>query len=254
MPSPLRLPCPASHSLQQPLSSPSHGADPAVVVSFPLDGDADGAHLVAWTTTPWTLPSNLALCVNAEFDYVKARDPGESCCVCWACCVRWLLLCCVSTLGLMTSRRGTRVSAGWCACCACCACRARCARCAVIMTRRLLPPCKQQHAGPALTQALTPRPFPLLPLPPPSAFPPPHAATGRVYIVMESRLAEIPGAVPKPKKGGKKGGEEAAPKGFEVGGFEGLGRQVERFSVFAHADFAPVHRSVRRPWLDTASP
>ena len=51
-------------------------ADPAVIVSFPLDGDEDGASLVAWTTTPWTLPSNLALCVNAEFDYVKARDPG----------------------------------------------------------------------------------------------------------------------------------------------------------------------------------
>ncbi len=49
-------------------------------MSFPLDGDEDGAHLVAWTTTPWTLPSNLALCVNAEFDYVKARDPGGMLC------------------------------------------------------------------------------------------------------------------------------------------------------------------------------
>jgi len=47
-----------------------------VIVSFPLDGDVDGASLVAWTTTPWTLPSNLALCVHAEFDYVKAKDPG----------------------------------------------------------------------------------------------------------------------------------------------------------------------------------
>ena len=47
------------------------------------------------------------------------------------------------------------------------------------------------------------------------------AATGKVYIVMESRLGEIPGAVPKAKKGGKgKGGDAAAadaPKGFEVG-------------------------------------
>lgn len=49
-----------------------------MIVSFPLDGDEDGAHLVAWTTTPWTLPSNLSLCVNAEFDYVKAKDPGKS--------------------------------------------------------------------------------------------------------------------------------------------------------------------------------
>ena len=26
------------------------------------------------TTTPWTLPSNLALCVNGDYDYVKIRD------------------------------------------------------------------------------------------------------------------------------------------------------------------------------------
>jgi len=49
--------------------------DPAVMVCFPMDGDADGASLIAWTTTPWTLPSNLSLCVNADFDYVKAKDP-----------------------------------------------------------------------------------------------------------------------------------------------------------------------------------
>ncbi|GBF99525.1 hypothetical protein Rsub_11959 [Raphidocelis subcapitata] len=50
-------------------------SDPAVMVSFPIDGDADGASLVAWTTTPWTLPSNLALCVHPEFGYVKVRNP-----------------------------------------------------------------------------------------------------------------------------------------------------------------------------------
>lgn len=43
----------------------------------------------------------------------------------------------------------------------------------------------------------------------------PRAATGRVYVVKESRVGEIPGAIPKAKKG-KKGGDEAAPKGFEV--------------------------------------
>ena len=37
--------------------------DPAVVVSFPLV-DEPGVSLLAWTTTPWTLPSNMALCVN----------------------------------------------------------------------------------------------------------------------------------------------------------------------------------------------
>lgn len=41
------------------------------MVSFPINEDPDHASLIAWTTTPWTLPSNLALCVNAEFTYVK---------------------------------------------------------------------------------------------------------------------------------------------------------------------------------------
>nr|WCZ58604.1 isoleucyl-tRNA synthetase [Andalucia godoyi] len=49
-------------------------SDPAVVVSFPVVGHAQKAALVAWTTTPWTLPSNLALCVNPEMDYVTVRD------------------------------------------------------------------------------------------------------------------------------------------------------------------------------------
>nr|CAD1839759.1 unnamed protein product [Ananas comosus var. bracteatus] len=48
--------------------------DPAIMVSFPIVGDPDNAALVAWTTTPWTLPSNLALCVNANLVYVKVRD------------------------------------------------------------------------------------------------------------------------------------------------------------------------------------
>ncbi|XP_074008531.1 isoleucine--tRNA ligase, cytoplasmic isoform X2 [Numenius arquata] len=47
--------------------------DPSVIVSFPLDEDTS-ISLVAWTTTPWTLPSNLALCVNPELQYVKLRD------------------------------------------------------------------------------------------------------------------------------------------------------------------------------------
>jgi isoleucyl-tRNA synthetase len=39
--------------------------------------DKDGASLVAWTTTPWTLPSNLALCVHPELTYVRVRDPAK---------------------------------------------------------------------------------------------------------------------------------------------------------------------------------
>ncbi|KAG9337039.1 hypothetical protein JZ751_029806, partial [Albula glossodonta] len=46
--------------------------DPSVIVNFPLVED-ENISLIAWTTTPWTLPSNLALCVNPEFQYVKVK-------------------------------------------------------------------------------------------------------------------------------------------------------------------------------------
>uniref|UniRef100_A0ABI7X1Z1 isoleucine--tRNA ligase n=1 Tax=Felis catus TaxID=9685 RepID=A0ABI7X1Z1_FELCA len=47
--------------------------DPSVFVTFPLEED-ENVSLVAWTTTPWTLPSNLALCVNPDMQYVKIKD------------------------------------------------------------------------------------------------------------------------------------------------------------------------------------
>lgn len=47
--------------------------DPEIMVAFPVVGDPDSASFVAWTTTPWTLPSNLALCVNAKFVYIKVQ-------------------------------------------------------------------------------------------------------------------------------------------------------------------------------------
>ena len=47
--------------------------DTTVVVSFPLEENPT-VSLVAWTTTPWTLVSNLALCVNPHFDYVKVEE------------------------------------------------------------------------------------------------------------------------------------------------------------------------------------
>uniref|UniRef100_A0A8C7GLV9 Isoleucine--tRNA ligase, cytoplasmic n=1 Tax=Oncorhynchus kisutch TaxID=8019 RepID=A0A8C7GLV9_ONCKI len=46
--------------------------DPSVIVNFPLLED-ENVCLIAWTTTPWTLPSNLALCVNSELQYVKVK-------------------------------------------------------------------------------------------------------------------------------------------------------------------------------------
>lgn len=47
--------------------------DPAIVVSFPLVEDPT-VSFVAWTTTPWTLPSNLALCVHPELKYVQIKQ------------------------------------------------------------------------------------------------------------------------------------------------------------------------------------
>ena len=47
--------------------------DPAVVVHFPIVGEED-VSFVAWTTTPWTLPSNIALCVHEKLEYVKLLD------------------------------------------------------------------------------------------------------------------------------------------------------------------------------------
>jgi isoleucyl-tRNA synthetase len=46
--------------------------DPAITILFKVK-DQDFS-IAAWTTTPWTLPSNLALCVGADIDYVKVRD------------------------------------------------------------------------------------------------------------------------------------------------------------------------------------
>lgn len=50
--------------------------DPAVTVRFPLHDQADTA-VLAWTTTPWTLPSNLALAVGPAISYVKVSDEQD---------------------------------------------------------------------------------------------------------------------------------------------------------------------------------
>lgn len=56
--------------------------DPTLTVTFPITGVVDGAsadtslvgaYALAWTTTPWTLPSNLALAVNPGVNYVEVK-------------------------------------------------------------------------------------------------------------------------------------------------------------------------------------
>ncbi|KAJ9459743.1 putative isoleucine--tRNA ligase [Diplonema papillatum] len=47
--------------------------DPSVVVTFPWLQD-ESISFLAWTTTPWTLPSNLMLCVNPTLKYILIED------------------------------------------------------------------------------------------------------------------------------------------------------------------------------------
>ena len=52
-------------------------ADPSVTVRFPVKGQAD-TYFLAWTTTPWTLPSNLLLAVGESLRYIRARKGDET--------------------------------------------------------------------------------------------------------------------------------------------------------------------------------
>jgi isoleucyl-tRNA synthetase len=75
---------PFSTALATPLSNFEAGQDfrdvpdPWLVVNFPVVGE-ENHYFCAWTTTPWTLPSNLALCVHPEMEYctVKEAESGK---------------------------------------------------------------------------------------------------------------------------------------------------------------------------------
>ncbi|MGH3000339.1 MAG: class I tRNA ligase family protein, partial [Gaiellaceae bacterium] len=58
-------------------------ADPSLYVRFPLH-EREGESLVVWTTTPWTLPANVAAAVNPESEYGLRRN-GE-----WVAVARYL--------------------------------------------------------------------------------------------------------------------------------------------------------------------
>jgi len=52
--------------------------DPAVTVAFelePVEGDPAPLSILVWTTTPWTLPSNLAMAVGEDIDYAIMKGP-----------------------------------------------------------------------------------------------------------------------------------------------------------------------------------
>ncbi len=70
---------PFSAKLGTPLSNFEAGEnyqevdDPSLTVAFPVEGEAN-TFFLAWTTTPWTLLSNLALMVGPDISYVKVQE------------------------------------------------------------------------------------------------------------------------------------------------------------------------------------
>ena len=52
--------------------------DPSIYVKFPLK-EEENTYVLVWTTTPWTLPANLAVCVHPDYDYayVKVENEGR---------------------------------------------------------------------------------------------------------------------------------------------------------------------------------
>ena len=62
----------SSHELNQP-GCYKDVTDTTVTCQFEVEGE-ENLYFLAWTTTPWTLPSNTALCVGPDIDYVKVRS------------------------------------------------------------------------------------------------------------------------------------------------------------------------------------
>ncbi|GAA2070536.1 isoleucine--tRNA ligase [Aeromicrobium halocynthiae] len=74
----------SNHELRMDDDVYQNRQDPAVTVGFDVvsEGPLRGAKLLIWTTTPWTLPSNLAVMVGSEIDYVAVSHtlPDGSAC------------------------------------------------------------------------------------------------------------------------------------------------------------------------------
>jgi isoleucyl-tRNA synthetase len=64
----------SSHELRMDEEVYQNRQDPAVTVGFRLDS---GELILVWTTTPWTLPSNQAVAVRPDIDYVVVEHEGE---------------------------------------------------------------------------------------------------------------------------------------------------------------------------------
>ncbi len=62
----------SSHELSQGYEEVD---DPSIYVRFPMR-DKQGVYFLVWTTTPWTLPGNVALAVGENIDYVQLEGPA----------------------------------------------------------------------------------------------------------------------------------------------------------------------------------
>jgi isoleucyl-tRNA synthetase len=76
--------CGTTHSSHEVSQGYVDVKDPSVTVAFEVlpgqsrgDVSLDGAHLLAWTTTPWTLPSNMATCVHPEHTYKLVQSTAH---------------------------------------------------------------------------------------------------------------------------------------------------------------------------------
>ena len=69
------------------LEYPEGHTSPSIYVAFPvsslgdgakeLESYSDGLHVAIWTTTPWTIPGNLAVAVNGDLEYAVAESAGK---------------------------------------------------------------------------------------------------------------------------------------------------------------------------------
>ena len=194
-------------------------------VAFVLDDDPDDAQLVAWTTTPWTLPSNLSLCVNPNFDYIKVPPPPHPHIHTHAHTYTPLPL---PNIPLLTHWHFPSIPVHHLDICVlgfvlgCCDIQAKFCTPLCRITNPVLSILNgvASVAVPGFSSHMAHKPevdILWFLCPKVLHLQVKNPATGAVYIVLESLLGSIPGAVPKAKKAKGKDKDDAAPEpGFEV--------------------------------------
>jgi len=78
---------------------------PSVFVKFQIKGKSDN-YLVIWTTTPWTLPANLAIAVHEKFTYVEVKSQGDTFIVALDLSERFIDVCSLSDTSLGRELKG----------------------------------------------------------------------------------------------------------------------------------------------------